>query len=416
MRTTLTVRRVRRGAVAVSAFVAVLVLAADASASPGDLDPSFSLDGVVDVDFAVMGQEFRNGAPDGSKVVAVGSVGEDFGVARLRAGGALDGAFAGGDGRRTIDFGYGDDAYGVAVDDDGSISIVGSADDAQGEPQLAVARLKRGGGLDASFNDDGLVTTRSPDGFGLWGYDAVIQPDGKLVVSGETYEGGVGRMIVVRFNRNGRLDRTFSRDGKVLIDATSDEDGAWRVALTSTGEIVVAGWGGDNDEARTVVARLLPDGRRDRSFGGDGVRVIDLSPDESDYALGLAVTGDDHVVLGVNLYSNGFDPHVVKLRPGGALDSSFGGGDGMASNLADGYQMVDIDVRGDGKIVAAIRATNIASFLVNRIGIPVESYGSGGFAYTDTPMIGEAMYVDTRDRPIVTGLNAGSPRVVRLRS
>jgi uncharacterized delta-60 repeat protein len=392
----------------------VVLSASPAAASPGEPDPSFGGDGVIDVDFGISGQQFRSGAPDGSKVVAVGRAGDDFSVARLRARGALDGGFGGGDGRRTIDFGYRDEAYGVAVHEDGRISVVGSADDAQGEPRLAVARLTRGGGLDTSFSGDGRVTTRSPDGYGLYGSDAVIQPDGKLVVSGETYDAGAGRMIVVRFNRNGRLDRTFGGDGKVLIDATPQADGAWRVALTSTGGIVVAGWSGDNDEARTVVARLLPNGRRDRSFSGDGVRVMDLSPGQTDYALGLALTGDDHILLGVNLYANGFDPHVVKLKPGGAFDSRFGGGDGMASNLADGYQMVDIDVRSDGKIVAAIRATNIGSFMVNRKGMPVGAYGNGGFAFTDTPMTGEAMYVDAVDRPVITGLNAGLPRVVRL--
>lgn len=186
------------------------------------------------------------------------------------------------------------------------------------------------------------------------------------------------------------------------------------MALTSNGEIVVAGWCGDGDEARTVVARLLPNGRRDRSFSGDGVRVMDLSPGEPDYALGLALTGDDHILLGVNLYTTSFDPHVVKLKPSGAFDSSFGGGDGMASNLADGYQLVDVDIRSDGKIVAAVRATFIASFLLNRKGMPVGAYGNAGFAFTDTPMIGEAMYIDAADRPVITGLSVGMPRVVRL--
>jgi uncharacterized delta-60 repeat protein len=415
MRTLLTVRRARPAMVAMLTWVVVLVVAAVAYAAPGDLDPTFDDDGIVDVDFGVAGQEFRNGAADGSKVVAVGRAGDDFGIARLRAGGGLDGNFGGGDGLRTVDFGYQDEAYGVAVHDDGRISVVGSAEDAQGDPRLAVARLTRGGGLDESFNDDGLATVRSPDGFPLWGYDAAIQPDGKLVVSGETYDGGVGRMIVVRLKANGKLDRTFSGDGKVLIDATADEDGAWRVALTSTGRIVVAGWGGDNAEARTVVARLLPTGRRDRSFSRDGVRITNLSPAQTDYAVGLALTGDDHIVLGVNLYTTAFDPHIVKLTPSGAFDTSFGGGDGMTSNMADGYQMVDVGIRSDGKIVAAVRATDIASILVNRNGMAVDGYGNGGFAFTNTPMIGEALYVDASDRAVITGLNGGMPRIVRLR-
>lgn len=180
---------------------------------------------------------------------------------------------------------------------------------------------------------------------------------------------------------------------------------------------MLAGWSAEGGDLRTAVVRLRPNGKLDRTFSKDGIRVMDLSPANDDYVYGLAVTDDDEIVLGVNLFANGsFDPHVVKLTRSGKFDSSFGGGDGQASNFADGFQMVDIDSRRDGRIVGVLRATDIASFLLSRRGVPVDSYGVFGLNVTSTPMIASAMFADAKDRPVAIGVQGGEPYVIRLRS
>ncbi len=402
----------------IAAAVIVAVTATAGMAAPGDLDASFSMDGIAVVDFGGTSQEFQRGAPDGAKVVAVGGVDDDFAIARLRAGGAPDDGFAGGDGRTTLDFGYEDFAYGVAVHPDSRISVVGFANDAQGDGRVAVARFKRGGGLDTSFNGDGIMTTRSPDGVPVFGYDAVVQPDGKLVVVGETYDGAAGKFFAMRLKVNGRIDRSFGGDGKVLVNPGPGEDGAWRVALTGTGRIVLAGWSddGSGSNRRSVAVRLLPDGRRDRSFADNGIWVRDLSPGGDDLVVGLDLTDDDQILLGVNLFAMSYDPHIVKLRKGGAFDPRFGGGDGISSNWADGYRLVDVEVRSDGQIAGTLLATEIASFRLGRRGAPLASYGANGLVVTSTPMNVEAMYLDRQHRPVITGSFGGDPEVIRLQS
>jgi len=391
----------------------VVLAAAPASAASGQLDTSFGGDGIVAVDFGGTSEEFKNGVQVGSKVVAVGAVDGDFAVARLRAGGAPDANFAGGDGRRTIDFGHEDGAYGVAVYPDRRVAVVGWANDASGDARLAVAVLQRGGGLDSSFSGDGLATVRSPDGLPAFGYDAVVQPDGKLVVVGESYDGvNDGRFVVCRFTRKGRVDRTFSGDGRVALNIGSETDGAWRVELTGTGKIVMAGWS-QKSTYRTAVARLLPGGRLDASFSKDGVRVLDLVPG-NDYALGLALTTDDGVVLGVHADNGGADPHVVKLTPRGRNDPGFGGGDGIVSNFADGFRLVDIGVRSDGRILGVTSSgISIASFLVSAKGVYSTHYG---LAITDTTAEIEAMHVDGLGRPVITGREGGEASVIRLQA
>ena len=405
--------------VAATAAAIVVLTATVVQAAPGDLDASFSTDGIAVVDFGGTSQEFFQGARDGAKVVAVGPVDEDFAIAKLQALGDPDGGFGGGDGMRLLDFGHEDVAYGVVVDRDGRISVVGSANDAHGDGRVAVARLRAGGALDTSFNGDGLMTARSPDGLPVYGYDAVLQPDGKLVVVGETYDGTAGRFFAMRLRQDGLLDRTFGGDGKVLVNFGPGDDGAWKTALTSSGKIVLAGWSdnGVGGDQRSAAARLLPDGRLDRSFNGDGTWVKDLSPGNYDSVAGLALTDDDEILLGVDLFSNGsYDPHVLQLTRSGAFDDRFGGGDGMSSNWADGYRLVDLAVRGNGQIAGILGGGNITSFRLGHRGMPDPAYGAGGLVFTSTPLTTEAMYLDKQDRPVVTGSWSGDPEVIRLQA
>jgi uncharacterized delta-60 repeat protein len=403
---------VRRALFRTVSVLVVLLMAAPAWAAPGELDSTFGGDGIVAVDYGGTSEAFRHGAPDGRKVGAAGAVDGDFAVARLRPGGAPDPHFGGGGGRRTFDFGYEDGAYGVAVYPTGRVAVVGWANDAGGDARLAVARLRTSGKLDRSFSGDGKTTVRSPDGLPVYGYDAVVQPDGKLVVVGESYDGGDGRFVVCRFTREGRLDRTFNQDGRMTLNVGPGVDGALRVVLTGDGRIVLAGWS-EASSYRTAVARLLPNGRRDTSFSKDGVRVLDLAPGY-DAAVGLGLARDGGVVIGARSDIGGEDPHIVKLTARGKNDPSFGGGDGMVSNFADGFTLVDIGIRSDGRILGvADGGASIASSLVSRAGAFSNGYGLVVTAVTAEL---EAMYVDAKGRPVITGREGGEASVIRLQA
>ncbi|MDH4178559.1 MAG: hypothetical protein OEW31_04145 [Thermoleophilia bacterium] len=402
----------RRVLVRTVSVLVVLLMATPAWAAPGELDTSFGGDGIVAVDYGGTSEEFWHGAPDGAKIVAAGAVDDDFAVARLRPGGAPDPDFGGGDGRRTIDFGFEDGAYGVAVYPTGRVAVVGWANDAGGDARLAVARLRPSGKLDRTFSGDGRTTVRSPDGLPVYAYDAVVQPDGKLVVVGESYDGGDGRFVVCRFTRKGRLDRAFHHDGRLTLNVGPGVDGAWRVALTADGQIVVAGWS-EGASYRTAVARFLPNGRRDTSFSKDGMRVLDLAPGY-DSAVGLGLARDGGVVIGARADNGGEDPHIVKLTARGKNDPSFGGGDGIVSNFADGYTLVDIGIRSDGRILGVTSSgAAIAAFLVSRMGV----FGAGyGLVVTATNAEIEAMYVDAKGRPVITGREGGEASIIRLKA
>ena len=95
------------------------------------------------------------------------------------------------------------------------------------------------GDLDPTFGGDGVVRTSlsadrgGPDtAFGL-----ALQTDGSIVVVGRAGP----RFGVVRYDDDGALDDGFGQGGKVRTDVGPGPDVAFDVALQSTGKIVVVG-------------------------------------------------------------------------------------------------------------------------------------------------------------------------------
>ena len=74
-------------------------------------------------------------------------------------------------------------------------------------------------------------------------YALALQPDGKIVVAGESSASGNGDFALARYLPNGTLDPSFGGDGRVLTDFGSGSyDGASALALQPDGKIVVAGY------------------------------------------------------------------------------------------------------------------------------------------------------------------------------
>ena len=106
-----------------------------------------------------------------------------------------------------------------------------------------------------------------------------VQNDGKILVSADH----LGNFALARFDASGTLDPGFGTGGKVVVDlAPAAEDHANAVTvvpanLLGGGKIVAAGLASDGVEANFAVARFLPDGTLDASFGSNGVTIVDAS-------------------------------------------------------------------------------------------------------------------------------------------
>jgi uncharacterized delta-60 repeat protein len=115
-----------------------------------------------------------------------------------------------------------------------------------------------------------------------------------------------------------------------------------------------------------AVARYRPDGRLDRTFAGDGLRITSARRHWAG-ALHVAVRPDGRIVLGTHGHAGadlaGFA--LVRLRRNGALDPSFGNGGIAVSNVGFGVHALALDRR--GRIVTAGRTTSLLDFVVARV-------------------------------------------------
>jgi uncharacterized delta-60 repeat protein len=238
--------------------------------------------------------------PDGKIVAAgYGGPGSDGVVTRLNPDGLPDSSFDG-DGRATFDFGGSDYIDAIARQPDGKLVVLGWT--AAGGMWLV--RLNVDGSPDASFDGDGRKPLEPATGD--FGYDVLVQPDGKLVLIG----GGVGSgFLVSRLTPDGSFDEGFAdREGITAINfGASDSDfpngGA---VLQANGKIVVAGYSKTGTSSQIVVARLQPGGELDTTFSSNGQQTLPGTT-----AWGVALQPDSRIVVAGD---NGADALIARLQ------------------------------------------------------------------------------------------------------
>jgi uncharacterized delta-60 repeat protein len=229
-----------------------------------------------------------------------------------------------------------DQALAMAVQSDGKIVLVGSAEtDTNRGSDFAVTRLNPDGSLDTTFGTNGKKTIA----FDLGGDNTdvatcvAIQADGKIVIGGYsqiTISGNVD-FSVARLNTDGSLDTTFSSDGKatVAFDAGgNDNDGASGVAIQSDGKIVLAGYAtrAFNGISDFAIARLNTDGTLDDTFSNDGKKLVDFHGGD-DRAAAVTIQSNGRIVIvgSAQQVKTGYDFAMVRITPNGSLDHSFTG-------------------------------------------------------------------------------------------
>ncbi|MFL5797936.1 MAG: delta-60 repeat domain-containing protein [Actinomycetota bacterium] len=333
--------------------------AAPALAASGDLDATFGGDGKVVTHFEGGGSAGGVAIQADGKVVAAGSTGGRFAVARYGKDGTPDASF-GGDGTVTTDFTTGaDEAFAVAIQGNGKIVVAGVAGDRiVGEVRggrFALARYNPTGTPDATFGGDGRVTTNFTDGFDS-ANGVAIQGNGKIVAAG----GASGsRFALARYDRDGTLDSFFSGDGKVTTSLPQRVGGqAYGVAIQGDGKIVAAGV---RDFYGFALARYHRNGALDHTFSGDG-RVVTTVGWGEEAAKSVAIQADEKIVAAgytdvPHEAGDAYGPGrfaLARYRADGTLDPAFGGDGTVTTRFgASGSSANAVAIDHSGRIVAA---------------------------------------------------------------
>jgi uncharacterized delta-60 repeat protein len=202
--------------------------------------------------------------------------------------------------------------------------------------------------------------------------------------------------LLIAYRPDGRIDRSFGRDGRVAPRPKVRRPKDWEpsrfsdVAVRPGGGIVAVGVIRHGHRQAALVAAYRPDGRVDRSFGHDGRVVV---PERFEWTYG----GFDSVLVlpDGKLLLAGPDDHpfgrmkLMRLDADGRRDRTFGAGNGVATvkdrnSFSCCAETVFMASGGHGRIlVAGASGRPESSVTLARLhpdGSPDPSFGVAGLA------------------------------------
>ena len=195
---------------------------------------------------------------------------------------------------------------------DGKTLIAGRFGNYNGVPRTGIARLNSNGSLDLSFAPE--IDLHS----GV--YHILLQPDGKILVSGDLYAPNLPYVTwtgLTRLNSDGSLDSSFHPG-----TGPADNFRGCVMALQPDGKILIAGhFSSYNGTPRASIARLNSDGTLDASLNsGAGVGVGD-----DDRIDALVLQSDGKILIGGDFtsYNGTAQKGIARLNSDGSLDLGF---------------------------------------------------------------------------------------------
>ncbi len=309
----------------------------------GQLVTSFGQGGVRDISLPTAPQLKHLAVESDGSILLGGNSGGSLLLVKLNPDGTLDTGF-GTDGVVTSSDSAGDDTLGtLIIESDGSLLVGATLDTANdASSTAALIHFEPDGSLDIGFGTGGVLDLPSvPVGFGV---NMVQQPDGKLVflVGGGEHDGEDNGNEVIRLDADDKPDPTFGTDG---VAALGTPDFTYDAIVQPDGKIVISG----NQDLAATVTRLNADGSPDTTFGDDG--SVQLDESESSSLDSLMLLGDGRILAVGNLFDPfGSDGGTLEacFLPDGALDPFFAGGGNEVltddENLDTGIALPDGDV------------------------------------------------------------------------
>jgi uncharacterized delta-60 repeat protein len=245
----------------------------------------------------------------------------------------------------SLPLGFNAEVSEAVLQPDGKIVIVGMFDIASAAARNRIARLNSDGTVDITFNPG--------SGADASVHAVALQGDGRILVGGAfSTINGSSRRGVARLNANGSVDSSFNPGGVGAVGGAVHD-----LLLLENGQMLIVGdFTSYNGVPRNRVALLNADGTLDQSFnpGSGPNRVVYTVARQRDGK--FLIGGDFTTVSGANRN------RIARLNADGSHDAEFRPGSG--ANAA----VLDIEVQPqDGRILVAGRFTEFDNVARNRI-------------------------------------------------
>jgi uncharacterized delta-60 repeat protein len=205
--------------------------------------------------------------------------------------------------------------------------------------------------VDTSFGDAGVVVLQSgavQPGWAMRCYISLCQGGGLLVAESVYDLIHLNDIAVVHLLESGSTDAAFGTGGVFRVDiANGSDDTPTGISSAANGDILVGGVVGWRD---TLLLRLTPSGARSLTFGSNGLVVV------RSWATPGATHAMFERPDGSILLSSG--DQLKRISVGGVIDTAFGTDGtmallGVASNFTSGFALSARLVQPDGSVLSA---------------------------------------------------------------
>ncbi|MEO7210083.1 MAG: T9SS type A sorting domain-containing protein [Chitinophagaceae bacterium] len=206
--------------------------------------------------------------------------------------------------------------------------------------------FSQAGTLDQTFGEGGIVIN---DSFSP-AHASIIQNDGKIIVVGTSLTSNV---LLWRFNADGSIDESFGFNGKIAYSFEGKFRSSFELALEQSGNLIVTGeYYTTNNVIDIGIIRCKPDGKLDSSFGVNGLDSLHFN--NYNFPSGLIIQMDGKIVLnGITTNTVGISrtAFIARLMPKGGLDLSFGTEGVVLNNYSSNTLISSLVIRPNGKLL-----------------------------------------------------------------
>lgn len=268
-----------------------------------------------------------------------------------------------------LDSSFGDD--GIVITDfygesDGIRSVVQLSTDKiialgsfsnQSVAYQTLSKYLLNGDVDVTFGDNGnfIIDYGNPFAF----YKAIAaQEDDKIIVS-TTSDINDGDFLIARHLPNGNLDNSFGNNGIVQTDI--GEDLFYKSKLQNDGKITLFGSSRINNNYNISLIRYLTNGNLDTSFGNNGVSIVDLEVDIFNI---LSVLIQENGLINVLITTNYAPKTLLMLQytENGVLDTSFGNNGTLTIATSLDFAGGALQIKNDGKLLVSYTNPMLAQY------------------------------------------------------
>ncbi len=319
-----------------------------------------------------------------------------------------------------------DEGVSITTDSNGKILVTGYSDNGSGNADMVIWRYNANGTPDTTFDSNGIVVSDNAAGGNGRDDGNFITTDanGKILVTGYSDNGSNYDMVIWRYNANGAPDTTFDSNGIVVSNSAAGGNGkdiGRSITTDLNGKILVTGGSYNGSDSDMVIWRYNADGTLDTTFDSNGIVVSDNAAGGNDWDEGYSITTDSNgkvLVTGNSYNGSNYDMVIWRYNANGAPDTTFDSNGIVVSNSAAGGNGRDegysITTDSNGKVLVTGNSNNGSNYDMviwryNANGAPDTTFDTDGIVVSNSAAggnshdIGRSIITDADGKVLVTG-------------